>query len=184
MYILHMQIILQPVALEEGGRNITSSLASYLSKEFHASVNIAQAIKAPEFAFDKQRNQWKSNDLLQWLFDRYNPNIKTKILAICNIDAYSNKLNFVFGEAYFNGRVAAIYLARLRHDFYGLKSAADESLLFERIVKEAVHELGHTFGLNHCKNIKCVMYFSNSLYDTDVKGRNFCERCQRYLLQR
>ena len=176
-----MQIILQPVALEEDKNIIISSLASYLSKEFHASVNIAQTIKAPEFAFDKQRNQWKSNDILQWLLNKYKPNIETKILAICNIDAYSNKLNFVFGEAYFNGRVATIYLARLRHEFYGLRSA-DESL-FERVVKEAGHELGHTLGLDHCKNVKCVMYFSNSLYDTDVKGSNFCERCQRYLLR-
>ena len=81
-------------------------------------------------------------------------------------DVYSDKLNFVFGEAYLDGRICAIYLPRLRQEFYGLKS--DKSLFYQRLVKEAVHELGHAFGLSHCENIKCVMHFSNSLSDTDI----------------
>jgi archaemetzincin len=39
----------------------------------------------------------------------------------------------------------------------------DTSHFGQRLVKEAVHELGHAFGLNHCENIECVMHFSNSL---------------------
>ncbi|TLX91314.1 MAG: hypothetical protein E6K97_02920 [Thaumarchaeota archaeon] len=39
------------------------------------------------------------------------------------------------------------------------------------MVKECVHELGHIFGFVHCPNIECVMYFSNSLSDTDIKGK-------------
>jgi archaemetzincin len=34
---------------------------------------------------------------------------------------------------------------------------------------EAVHELGHAFGLTHCEKSRCVMHFSNSLQDTDFK---------------
>jgi archaemetzincin len=130
--------------------------------------------------FDKQRNQWKSNDILQWLSYKYNnrPSSRStiKILALCDFDAYSDRLNFVLGEAYVDGSISAIYLPRLRQEFYGLKS--DESLYYQRIVKEAVHELGHAFGLNHCKNIKCVMHFSNSLSDTDIKTSHFCNGCK------
>jgi len=55
---------------------------------------------------------------------------------------------------------------------------SDESLFHQRIVKEAVHELGHAFGLNHCNNPICVMYFSNSLPDTDIKQYSFCDVCR------
>jgi len=44
--------------------------------------------------------------------------------------------------------------------------ASVKSLLYQRIVKEAVYEFGHAFGLNHCENIKSVMHFSNLLPDT------------------
>ena len=93
--------------------------------------------------------------------------------------AYSDKLNFVFGEALLDGSIYAIYLPRIRQEFYGLKP--DKSLFYQRIVKEAVHELGHAFGLNHCENIKCVMHFSNSLYDTDIKTNHLCNVCRGYL---
>jgi archaemetzincin len=112
--------------------------------------------------------------------DKLRPNkATTKILAICDFDAYSNGLNFVFGEAYIDGRISAIYVPRLRQEFYGLKE--EQYLFHERIVKEAVHELGHAFGLSHCGNTRCVMHFSNSLSDTDIKQKNFCYICKNSL---
>ncbi len=188
-----MQIILQPV-LFDPDKDTLSSLEEALLKEFNASssssIVIAPSTKQiPEqqelLLFDNQRNQWKSSDVLQWLLDRYKKlyskeTRRTKILAICNFDAYSDKLNFVFGEAHLGGKICAIYLPRLRQEFYGLKP--DKSLFYQRIVKEAVHELGHAFGLNHCENIKCVMYFSNSLSDTDIKTNHLCNVCKCHLV--
>ena len=107
----------------------------------------------------------------------YKPSKSRKILAICDFDAYSDGLNFVFGEAYLKGNISAIYLPRLRQEFYGLK--ADGCIFYQRIVKEAVHELGHAFGMNHCENTRCVMHFSNSLSDTDIKESHFCNVCER-----
>ena len=52
----------------------------------------------------------------------------------------------------------------------------DKEMLLKQ-VKEAVHELGHTRGLGHCADPRCVMAFSNSLADTDRKGKEFCARC-------
>ena len=171
-----MQIILQPI-LFQPAKDIISLLEKILSEEFNASIVTASPIKnISDQLFDKQRKQWKSNDILQWLSDKYKPSKSTRILAICDFDAYSDHLNFVFGEAYVDGSISAIYLPRLRQEFYGLKP--DESLFYQRIVKEAVHELGHAFGLNHCKNIRCVMHFSNSLSDTDIKTSHFCNVCK------
>jgi archaemetzincin len=185
-----MQIILQPI-LFELDKDILSSLEKALLNEFNASSSIVTTppIKQiPEQLFDKQRNQWKSSDILQWLSDNYTKlyyskqgrTTTTKVLAICDFDAYSDKLNFVFGEAHLDGRICAIYLPRIRQEFYGLKP--DKSLFYQRIVKEAVHELGHAFGLNHCENIKCVMHFSNSLPDTDIKTSHLCNVCRGHLV--
>jgi archaemetzincin len=172
-----MQIILQPILIQES-RDSISILGNLLAEEFNASVSIAPPIKEmPLQLFDKQREQWKSNKVLQWLLVKYRPNkATTKILAICELDAYSNELNFVFGEAYVDGSISAIYLPRLRQEFYGLK--VDNSLFHLRMVKEAVHELGHSFGLSHCNNQICVMHFSNSLHDTDIKQKSFCDKCR------
>lgn len=82
----------------------------------------------------------------------------------------------VFGEAELGGYFAIISLARLRQSFYGLPE--DKHLFLERTIKEAVHELGHTYGLSHCPDPECVMHFSNSLMDTDRKKPSFCSRCQ------
>ena len=78
-----------------------------------------------------------------------------KILAICDFDAYSNHLNFVFGQATVDGRASSIYLPRLTQELYGLKK--NDSLFYQRILKEAVHELGHAFGLSHCNKFTCVL---------------------------
>ena len=102
-----------------------------------------------------------------------------KVLVICDMDAYSGELNFIFGEAHLGGRVAAIYLARLKPEFYDL--APNELVFYDRVTKEAVHELGHSFGLFHCNNKRCVMHFSNLLYDTDFKNRIFCKNCKNKL---
>jgi archaemetzincin len=54
---------------------------------------------------------------------------------------------------------------------------ANDELFRARLLKEAVHELGHTLGLDHCSDPRCVMHFSNKLADTDVKGDAYCDRC-------
>lgn len=158
----------------------SDSLQSSSSSSLQLSSSITTM--PPTYLFDKARKQWISDSLLDWLLETNEPDITTKVLAICDFDAYSDELNFVFGEAHLGGRVAAIYLPRLREEFYVRKSDKNNNNLFEqRVIKEAVHELGHTFGLRHCQISKCVMHFSNSLQDTDFKDDKFCERCNKIL---
>jgi archaemetzincin len=153
--------------------NNTSSLHS-------SSFQTPAATMPPAHLYNKHRKQWISDKILDWLLQNYIPDSNTKVLAICNFDAYSGDLNFVLGEAHLGGRVAAIYLPRLRQELYVKKS--DTSKLFEqRVIKEAVHELGHVFVLTHCEKSGCVMHFSNSLQDTDSKDHKFCERCNKTL---
>ena len=134
----------------------------------------------PAHLYDTRRKQWISDKILDWLLRNHNPDSDTKVLAICNFDAYSGDLNFVLGEAHMGGRVAAIYIPRLRHELY-VKESDINKLVEQRVIKEAVHELGHVFGLIHCEKSRCVMHFSYSLQDTDFKHYEFCERCNKIL---
>jgi archaemetzincin len=102
-----------------------------------------------------------------------------RILGVTEVDLYVPGLNFVFGLARQGGRCCVVSVARLRPAFYGLPH--DEVVFRSRVVKEAVHELGHTFCLSHCPNPQCVMHFSNCLADTDRKSEGFCPKCRRAL---
>jgi len=104
------------------------------------------------------------------------PSSGDRVLGVVDVDIFAPGLNFVFGQADISGKRALISLQRLRQEFYGLPR--DESVFGERVLKEAVHEVGHTYGLRHCPDPTCVMHFSNSLPDTDLKGCNLCLICQ------
>ncbi len=97
------------------------------------------------------------------------------VLGIVPVDLYEPDLNFVFGVASPITGTAVISTYRLHNSFYGLPE--DENIFIERVLKEAVHEIGHVLGLPHCPNPKCVMHFSNSIEDTDRKSYYFCENC-------
>jgi archaemetzincin len=125
-------------------------------------------------SYDPSRNQYHSTKILRSLSELVNESDMDKILGITQVDLYVPSLNFVFGEAECPGNVAVISISRLDPKFYGEEG---DLLLFRRAVKEAVHELGHTFGLAHCGNSSCVMFFSNRICDTDRKHETFCDRC-------
>ena len=124
-------------------------------------------------AYNLKRKQYLSSKLLAFLKITEQDE---RVVGIADIDLYVPRLNFVFGEADIVSGTAIVSLYRLRQEYYGL--APDEALFLERATKEIVHELGHTFGLGHCPNNKCVMHFSNSLADTDLKEASFCSKCR------
>ncbi len=127
-------------------------------------------------AFDKKRGQYRSNVILSEI-QGYAAKKKGfgRVLGVVDADLFVPDLNFVFGEAACPGQGALISVWRLRPEFYG--APANMGLFLERCVKEAIHELGHTLGLRHCSRSSCVMYFSNSIFDTDKKQSLFCDQC-------
>ena len=103
------------------------------------------------------------------------PKLKITDLGLVDVDVFAVGLNYVFGEAYLPGRASLVSIWRLRPEFYGER--ADSGVFGLRILKEAVHELGHTLGLKHCSQRLCVMHFSNSIFDTDRKQSLLCSQC-------
>lgn len=160
----------------ESLENLREELEEILSQE----VKIIETQGLPQSTYNPERQQYHSTPILKTMKNlRFNRG--EKILGIVDVDLYVPQLNFVFGEADPENELALISLIRLRQEYYSLPK--DDRLFHQRAVKEAVHELGHTFGLSHCPDSRCVMHFSNSLSDTDKKDSRFCQRCQRKMVK-
>ena len=129
----------------------------------------------PRPSYNASRRQYHSTDLLARLRKFVNGEGQ-KILGVTEVDLFIPIFTVVFGEAQVGGSLALISTHRLRQQFYGLPE--DRALLFARAEKEATHELGHAFGLPHCRSFDCVMRFSNSVEEVDLKGCNFCQLCE------
>jgi archaemetzincin len=106
-----------------------------------------------------------------------------KILGITTVDLFVGDLYSIFGQAEFGseGRAAVISLSCLYPEFYGQES--NRELFLMRTVKEGIHEIGHTFGLKHCRN-SCIMVHSSSVFDIDNKPTVFCDVCQKKIFQK
>jgi len=175
-----LKIGIQPIGSVD--QQVLSLLTKELSTVFkNAAIDVIEEILSlPVSAYDPQRRQWSSPQILSYLNASSSYQSYTRVLGVADLDAYVPGLNFVFGEAQLYGKFCIIYLPRLRL-FIGTSAQDPLQLFYDRVVKEAVHELGHTFGLKHCPKASCVMHFSNSIFDTDLKSRYFCKDCSALL---
>ena len=173
-----MKIILKLIG--DIDSDVLEELKERLKQTFGCPLETVHEDYRLEKAYDSRRKQYLATKILSRL-KKSGVAKGEKVLGIVDVDLYAPGLNFIFGQAEIAAGVAIISLSRLRQDYYGLPP--DEALFLDRAVKEAVHELGHTFGLEHCSNEKCVMHFSNSLADTDLKQAAFCSRCRPKLIK-
>lgn len=129
-------------------------------------------------ALDGSRKQYHSTSLLALLLAR--PDLtSSRLLGITSFDLFVPVLTFVFGQAQLNNRAAVFSTFRLHNEFYGLPRSGE--ILAERCLKEALHELGHTYGLRHCIDYACVMNSSTYVEDIDLKPPEFCLPCRDHL---
>ena len=166
-----MKITLKP--LGNIADEIMEELKDRIGGVFRCPVEIEADIIDLSQAYNFERKQYFSSKLIASL---KKTDQDERVVGIADIDLYVPRLNFVFGEADIASGTSIVSLCRLRQEYYGL--APDQNLFLERATKEIVHELGHTFGLGHCPYNKCVMHFSNSLADTDLKEACFCNKCR------
>jgi archaemetzincin len=139
-------------------------------------------VAIPEGAYDVRRDQYQSVEIMKMLAKLAPSGDRSRILGVTDVDLAIPMLSFLFGQAQFEGPVAVISLCRLHQEFYGLPM--QENLLRERTVKEALHELGHTFGLVHCAEATCAMSLATHIELVDTKAEQYCARCGLQLVQR
>ena len=162
------------VAVGRVDRDVLDYLAATLPDDLGIRCVVSLHTLDPALSYNATRQQYHSTQILARLLE-LPAGAGDKTLGVCDVDLFIPILTFVFGEAQLNNRAALISVHRLRQSFYGLP--ADERLFYERSEKEAVHELGHAFGLIHCQRYECVMHFSNSIEQVDLKQNSFCETC-------
>lgn len=157
-------------------QDLVTTLRSRLGEVFQSdTVEHIPSFRA-RIALDHSRKQYDSRLLLEALHAELQDG-DARLIGITEVDLFVPVFTFVFGEAQLNGRVAVASLFRLRNSFYGLPE--DSELLAERLLKEAVHEIGHTFGLVHCHNPRRVMHSSPAVEEVDLKRSDLCRSCRR-----
>lgn len=173
-------MIIETITIGKISTELLRDLISELEKTFSQLIDgclIGASLEMPPAAHDQSRGQYCADLVLDRL--RHRITGEGKVLALTDVDLFTHGLNFIFGQAQCPGRVALVSLHRLDPSFYGDKP--NYQLFLKRAVKESVHELGHTFGLGHCPDPKCVMSFSNSILDVDRKSQDFCKICRAKL---
>jgi len=150
-------------------------LALCLEERFLFTCHVGRMLRVPRTTLNSVRKQLFFNTLAARVAAE--PSDGELRLVITDYDLYKTSHQFVFGDASEEQRLAIVSLYRLRSEFYGERP--DANVLFQRTLKESVHDLGHVLGLKHCYNARCAMYFSNSIFDTDNKLSHFCDVCEK-----
>ena len=155
-------------------------LAQALQEKFRTPAEVLAPAIDPAFALHAERQQYHSSEILASM-QRHVASNTWRLLGITQFDLYIPILTFVFGEAQLGGRSAVVSYRRLQQEFYGLPQ--DMDLLANRLLVEAVHELGHTLRLTHCHDYQCAMAPSHAVEWIDIKDSGFCEDCLARALQ-
>jgi archaemetzincin len=170
---------LQIISIGELDGVVLEGIAVELANHFGIPCEVMPQTIDPHFAFHGERRQYHSSKLLGELQKFAVPNT-WRILGVAGVDLYIPILTFVFGEAQMGGPASIVSYYRLRQEFYGLPGDGD--LLRQRLLKESVHELGHTLDLTHCDDYRCAMASSHSVELIDLKENAFCSPCAEQVL--
>jgi archaemetzincin len=168
-------MLLQLLPIGDIDGRLLRELAPALADLFRMPTEVLGTRLDPEFAFHREREQYHSSEILHAM-QRYVEVESWRVLGVAAMDLYIPILTFVFGEAQMGGPCGLVSAHRLRQEFYGL--AEDSEVLRQRLLKEAVHELGHTLDLTHCNDYQCAMAPSHAVEWIDLKESALCSACE------
>ncbi len=146
-----------------------------LERTFDAATVVLRPIALPAAAYSSERGQHDADHLLDLLFPRL-PERCLRVVGVTEADLFISGRTFVFGYAHLTDGMAVYSLARLRESFYG--RASDEPVTAGRVLRAVVHEVGHTFGVPHCEDSRCVMRAVSHLETLDALATRYCASCR------
>jgi len=167
-----LQIIISPT--ETIDAEIYTLIGQNIQQTFGYQTEIKPLLHNVNFAFNPLRSQYHSTLILEKLAGMVS-SPTTKILAITNVDLFIPILTHVYGEAQLGGTACIVSTYRLKED---LSVMNIQQGFADRIIKESIHELGHTFNLRHCRDTICIMHYCRSVKDVDRKSAQLCRYCK------
>lgn len=129
----------------------------------------------PKSAWYAPRERYKADKLLEAL-EKETPANFTKVIGLTTRDISTSKGEIadwgIFGLGQLGGRSCVVSTFRLR------AGKASDPVFQSRLVKVVNHELGHTFGLDHCPNAGCFMQDAGGKIATiDGESGKPCKDC-------
>ena len=165
------RIVISPIG--DFDKELLEQLAKEIRRVFGCRTAIIPLLKDLDFSLDNERRQYHSTPILEILESKAPPRA-IKVLGIAQVDLFIPILTYVYGEAQLGGKACIISTYRLKE---GLSPLNRTVVYHQRVVKEAIHELGHTFKLRHCKDQACLMHYCRSTRDVDLKSDQLCRYC-------
>lgn len=164
-----------------GAERWLDPIADPLAQHLGCQVQVLTGSVEIDAYHDPHRGQYLAAPILGVL-EAVRPAGATRILGVTLADLFSPVLTFVFGEAHLEGTAAVLSVHRLHPQAYGI--VGNGAVATERVLKEAIHEVGHTYGLIHCRDYACVMRASRVAEEVDLKSHGFCPACAQSLTAR
>ncbi|WP_256684615.1 archaemetzincin family Zn-dependent metalloprotease [Halococcus qingdaonensis] len=154
---------------------IKRAASAGLRSVYDCDVMLHDASALPDDAYDEGRGQYRAEAFIEFAG---HVGSAEKNIALTTEDLFYRRRNYVFGLAYLsgNGSVVSTYRLQTAADG-GSLDRSDDDVFSERVRKEVVHEIGHTLGLEHCDDERCVMNFSPTVREVDVKNQQLCADC-------
>jgi archaemetzincin len=166
-------LLISPIGDPDVDQELLEQVGKEIRKVFGYDTEIQPLIEEKDLWLDPVRKQYHSTPILETRAI-ISPPEAIKVLAITKVDLFIPILTHVYGEAQLGGKACILSTYRFSE---GLPLAARTETFLYRLVKEAVHELGHTFNLRHCRDSACVMHYCRSVEEVDQKSNQFCRYC-------
>ncbi len=160
--------------------NLINELKKGIQKQLVAELSILNNILLPAAAFYKPRQRYIADSLLVFLKE-VNKNRFEKIIGITTKDISTRKGEIenwgILGLGTCPGETCIVSTFRA-----GENKISNKDFL-RRMTTLALHELGHTYGLEHCPTQTCLMKDAEGKMNLD-NGDSYCTKCRDYLLNK
>ncbi len=176
----HRRLVVHLVPLGEVPQQTIDATEQGLRE--HAPVEVVvEALRwPPDTAKSPRKGAWQASVLLDWL-DGLSIGGGGKVMALTEAEIVTRKGNHptwgILGMGSIDGRCSVVSTYRMRRRWEN--GGAPESLVRERLWKVAIHELGHTLGLEHCPVRGCLMEDGHGTVQTVDRGQALCADCAR-----
>ena len=160
------------VLLESKKGGINKEIIEWLSRELNNYSFKTEYESEPILITATKEIQYPT--LLEELRDRFEKEVEEnkKILGITDLELKDEEKS-PLGVAETGGGYALVSTGRL--------SCNGTESFRERLLKESLHELGHTLGLEDHREPDCVMNYSSTIEDVDKKNKEYCSKCRKNL---